>query len=256
MAPEPRPVRVPKPSQKVRAAAAVTKPATKKAKKCTAKEAVDLADDEATQAEATQAPCTDDDFLHSEHEDEEPVLPQVFGYTALWGIEEKEKKEHLEETMRDYSSSLLATPLSEFKAWYEGLLLIDLSDHCREKAVLATSHEQRVEGRWYTDGGTESDFSRLVRRLKDWHDRGQGALQMSFTGKVEKTPTAVTVAAAAAAVSQPVRGRRPHRSTTQRMLAWLLDVCSELESEGNIASQITERWICKQKDCKQYGHVC
>jgi hypothetical protein len=76
---------------------------------------------------------------------------------------------------------------------------------------------------------------------------------MSFTAKVEKTPTAV---AAAAAVSQSTQGRRPQGSTTQRMLARLPDVRSELEREGNIASQVTERWICKQKDCKQYGHVC
>jgi hypothetical protein len=152
MAPEPRSRRAPKPSQKVRAVAVVTKPATKKAKKRTAKEAsrvpkkkriapapaggvIDLTDDEATQAEVTQAPGTDDDLLPSEHEHEEPVLPQVFEYTALWRIEDKDKKERLEETTRDYPSSLLTTPLSEFKVWYEGLLLDHLSDYCYKKEL-------------------------------------------------------------------------------------------------------------------------
>jgi hypothetical protein len=40
------------------------------------------------------------------------------------------------------------------------------------------------------------------------------------------------------------------------MLARLPDRRSEQESEGNMAAQITERWICKQPDCRGYGFVC
>lgn len=275
MASEPqseRPTRVPKPSQKARAAAAVTKTAAKKAKKRTLKEAtktskkrrrvvpaavpavsevIDLADDEATQApSAPQNDGTDEDLLRSNaDDDEDAVVSQDFEYTALWRVDDK--KERLDETVRDYVSTLWTTPLSEFKAWYEGLLLDDLRDYRLKKVSIAAGHEKRIESRWMAAGGTQSDFSRLLKRLVDSHSRGIPDLQMSFTAHLEKTPAALALAA-----SQSTQSRRSQGSTTQRMLARLPDVRSELESEGNMASKITEEWICKQGECKRYGQLC
>lgn len=108
MASEPRPARVPRPSQKVRAVAAPTKPTTKKTKKRTSKEVskapkrrrvvlpvvsevIDLADDEATQAPAlalevtmdAAAEATDEDLLRSASENEDEVVSQEIEYKAL-----------------------------------------------------------------------------------------------------------------------------------------------------------------------------
>jgi hypothetical protein len=256
-----RPKRVPKPSQKVRASTSINKAATKKSKKRTSKEVSKTAkkrrveppvsevvdDDECAQV-ASQEQHTDEDLLRSQSEPEDEPMPQTFDYTALWRVEDA-KKEVLSETVRRLSSLLTITPLDDFKAWYEAELLEDLRDYKLKKVVLAAGHEKRVEGRWI--GGSHGDLALLVKQLIDWHLSGVDGLQMSYTARVELTPTAL----AASQFSQ-TPARRSGGSTTQRMLNRLPDTNSELESEGNYAARITARWICKLRDCRNYGKVC
>ena len=61
---------------------------------------------------------------------------------------------------------------------------------------------------------------------------------------------------AAVASSQSQASQKKKGSATQQMVDELDLVQDDLEASGNFTGQITERWICKLRDCRRYSKLC
>jgi hypothetical protein len=116
--------------------------------------------------------------------------------------------------------------------------------------VLASGQEGRVESRWLCAGANTIDFSMLVKDLTSYHEKGNDNLQMSFTAHV------VLTAASQSTQQSQARGHGGRNTVTNRMLAQVAGDRSQMESDGNLASQITEQWTCNQADCLNYDFNC
>jgi hypothetical protein len=244
--------RASKPSRKAQATSSVTKPTTKKSKK----RATAQGSKAAPKRRKVVVPAAAEDNEVVGDEESEPSgvqqqssPPQGFEYTALWRVDGP-KKERLADTVRQFSDILTVTPISEFKAWYQDQLVAELRDYQFKKVVLASGHGGRVESRWLCAGANTIDFSMLVKDLTRYHEKGNDNLQMSFTAHV------VPTAASQSTQQSQARGHGGRNTATSRMLAQAAGDRSQMESDGNLAAQITEQWTCKQADCLNYGFNC
>ncbi|KAK6440728.1 hypothetical protein LTR95_003044 [Oleoguttula sp. CCFEE 5521] len=144
-------------------------------------------------------------------------------------------------TLRRYTSGGgTHWPIDEGKRWIESEVA-KLTGYGLSKIVLRVGFERLGEKSWLTDN--VDNFAVLFDNMRVWHAENKKGLKLVVQGQ--------TVAATA-----PPAASQGRRSATNDQRAMLSTQREQLEGQGNLAVDITERWICKVKNCDNYSHLC
>ncbi|OQN96356.1 hypothetical protein B0A48_17608 [Cryoendolithus antarcticus] len=151
------------------------------------------------------------------------------------------EKKLLNSTVRRYtSSSGTQWPIDEAKRWIESEVA-KLSGYGLSKIVLRVGFERLGEKSWLTDN--VDNFAVLFDNMKAWHADKKKGLKLVVEGQTVATTT-------------PPPATQGRRSATNNQMAMISTQREQLEGQGNLAVDITERWICKVKNCDNYSHLC
>ncbi|KAK6436474.1 hypothetical protein LTR95_007335 [Oleoguttula sp. CCFEE 5521] len=118
--------------------------------------------------------------------------------------------------------------------------------HGPKQVNLAIGYERLGHKSWFAGG--ISDFPMLMDRLSEWSLAGKPGLIMHVD--------AFTVTAAQVAASSSTQLSQGRRSATNQQLSVAGAVSDELLGSGNLAEQLTSRWICTVKNCDRYTKLC
>jgi hypothetical protein len=172
------------------------------------------------------------------------VTPSSFVYLVEVHLKAVRLKEELSNTLIQNSSDQpIHLMISKVRDWLAEELPPLYA--CR-RTVVTARHASLSEKHW--THGTLDSIELLLAELTDWHSEGRKGLRLVITAIADEPAPETPVASQVVPPTPRVRS-----SATSRALAAMASDQETLESIGNYAGAITERWTCSQKACKYYA---